>query len=36
MSNLIENGNSSGQVLVRIRTSDRFFESSGCNDWTRR
>ncbi len=33
---IIDNGNSSGQVLVTIKSTDKFFQSSGCNDWTRR
>lgn len=33
---IIANNNSSGQSLVTIAATDRFFESSGCSDWTRR
>lgn len=33
---IIDNGNSSGQVLVSITSTDTFFESSGCNDLTKR
>ena len=33
---IIDNGNSAGQVLVTIRNSDKFFMASGCNDWVRR
>lgn len=33
---IIANNNSSGQSLVTIAPSDKFFESNGCNDWHRR
>lgn len=33
---IIDNGNSAGQVVVTIRKTDKFFESSGCSDWTKR
>jgi hypothetical protein len=33
---IIANGNSAGQVVVTIRKTDKFFESSGCSDWTKR
>ncbi|MDF8263735.1 hypothetical protein [Luteipulveratus flavus] len=33
---IIANNNSSGQSVVVIKASDKFFESSGCNDWTAR
>ena len=33
---IIDNGNSAGQVLVTIKKSDKFFMASGCNDWVRR
>ena len=36
IGSIIDNGNSSGQVVVTIRKSDKFFESNGCSDWTRR
>lgn len=35
-NDILDNGNSSGQVLVTIAKSDKFFESSGCNAWTKR
>ncbi|WP_068260415.1 hypothetical protein [Janibacter limosus] len=34
--NIIDNNNSSGQSLVTIAAGDKFFESSGCSDWTKR
>lgn len=36
VENIIDNGNSSGQVVVTIKPSDKLFESSGCSDWSRR
>ncbi len=33
---IIDNANTSGQALVTIKKSDKFFESSGCSDWIRR
>lgn len=33
---IIANNNSSGQSLVTIAATDKFFESSGCDDWTKR
>lgn len=33
---IISNGNSAGQVVVTIKKSDKFFESNGCSDWTKR
>jgi hypothetical protein len=33
---IIANNNSSGQSVVTILASDKFFESSGCSGWTRR
>jgi hypothetical protein len=33
---ILENDNTSGQAVVTIKKSDRFFKSSGCNDWTKR
>lgn len=36
LGSIIENGNSAGQVVVTIKKSDKFFESSGCSDWTKR
>lgn len=35
-SDIADNGNTSGQLVVTITKADKFFESSGCNDWTRR
>lgn len=34
--NIIDNSNSSGQSLVTIKATDKFFESRGCNAWTKR
>lgn len=36
LDNILDNNNSSGQSLVTIRASDKYFETSGCNTWTRR
>ena len=36
LDGIIANSNSSGQSVVTIRASDKFFESSGCSDWTKR
>ncbi|TQM63814.1 hypothetical protein [Humibacillus xanthopallidus] len=36
LGSIIDNGNSAGQVVVTIKKSDKFFESSGCSDWTKR
>lgn len=33
---IVANNNSSGQSLVTIAATDKFFESSGCSDWTKR
>lgn len=33
---ITENGNSAGQVVVTIKAGDKFFESRGCSDWTKR
>lgn len=33
---IITNGNSSGQSVVTIKKTDKFFETSGCNAWTKR
>ena len=33
---IIANGNTTGQVVVTIKKSDKFFTSSGCSDWKRR
>ncbi len=33
---IIDNGNSAGQVVVTIKKTDKFFETNGCNDWTKR
>lgn len=35
-SDILDNGNSAGQVVVTIAASDKFFQSAGCNDWVRR
>ena len=34
--NIIDNSNSSGQSLVTIKATDKFFESRGCNAWAKR
>lgn len=36
MNDIIDNGNSSGQVVIVIKKTDKFFESTGCSDWTKR
>ena len=36
LSDIIANGNTSGQIVVTIKKTDKFFESNGCNDWTKR
>lgn len=36
LDTIIDNGNSSGQVVVTIKGSDKLFESRGCSDWSRR
>jgi hypothetical protein len=36
VDNIIANNNNSGQSVVTIKASDKFFESSGCSDWTKR
>lgn len=33
---IIANGNSAGRVVVTIKSTDKFFTSSGCNAWTKR
>lgn len=33
---IIANNNSSGQSLVTIKSSDKFFQTNGCNTWTLR
>jgi len=35
-SDIIANGNTSGQIVVTIKKTDKFFETNGCNDWTKR
>ena len=35
-NDIIDNNNSSGQSVVTIRSSDKFFETSGCSEWIRR
>ena len=36
IGDIIANGNSAGQVVVTIKSGDKFFESNGCSDWTKR
>ena len=36
IDSIIDNDNTSGQAVVTIKKTDKFFESSGCSDWTRR
>lgn len=36
LGGIIDNNNSSGQSVVTIRKSDKYFESSGCSDWVKR
>ena len=36
LGSIIDNGNSAGQVVVTIKKGDKFFESNGCSDWTKR
>jgi len=36
VDNIIDNDNNSGQSVVTIKAGDKFFESSGCSDWTKR
>jgi hypothetical protein len=36
IDNIIANNNSSGQSVVTIKSTDKFFQSSGCSDWTKR
>jgi hypothetical protein len=33
---IIANNNSSGKSMVIIKASDKFFETNGCSDWTKR
>lgn len=35
-SDIIANNNSAGQSVVTIAPTDKVFETSGCNDWSRR
>ena len=35
-SDIIANGNTSGQIVVTIKKTDKFFETNGCNDWAKR
>lgn len=35
-ADIIDNDISAGQSIVTIQKSDKFFKSSGCNEWTRR
>jgi hypothetical protein len=36
LNSIVANGNTTGQVVVTIRKSDKFFTTSGCSDWKRR
>lgn len=36
LGGIIDNNNSSGQSVVTIRKTDKYFESSGCSEWTKR
>lgn len=36
LGSIIANDNTSGQAVVTIKKSDKFFISSGCSDWTQR
>lgn len=36
IDSIIDNANSAGQSLVTIKKGDKFFESNGCNAWTKR
>ncbi|MBK8460148.1 MAG: hypothetical protein IPL43_08140 [Micropruina sp.] len=36
LDDIIANNNSSGQSVVTIKPTDKFFEASGCSDWTLR
>jgi hypothetical protein len=36
IDNIIDNNNNAGQSVVTIKAGDKFFESSGCSDWTKR
>lgn len=33
---ILANNNSSGRSVVVIKESDKYFQSSGCSDWTKR
>lgn len=33
---ILANNNSSGKSVVVIKKSDKYFQSSGCSDWTKR
>lgn len=33
---ILANNNSSGQSVVIIKKTDKYFQSSGCSDWTKR
>lgn len=33
LNSIIDNNNSAGQTVVTIKKTDKFFETSGCNDW---
>jgi hypothetical protein len=35
-ADIIANGNTAGQIVVTIKKTDKFFETNGCNDWTKR
>ena len=36
LGSIIDNDNTTGQAVVTIKKSDKFFTSSGCSDWKRR
>ena len=36
LGSIIANDNTTGQAVVTIKKSDKFFISSGCSDWTKR
>ena len=35
LNDIIANNNSSGPSVVTIKSTDKVFEDSGCEDWTR-
>ncbi len=36
LTDILANNNSSGQSLVTIKATDKFFETNGCSEWFRR